>query len=55
MQKLVDLTKKNWVDSNEYKSIKKCRNEIVEILVESQSLLKFRFKNLSNSKKSIKV
>ena len=52
MLALVDIIKKDRINSNKYKSIKKSENKIVQILAKSKSwnLLKFRSRNLAKSK-----
>ena len=49
----VNKFEENRVSSSKYKSIRKIGNEIVETLakLKSWNLLKFRFENLSRSKK----
>ena len=53
MLTFLDIGKKDIVNDNKYKSIRKSRNKMVEILakLKNQNLLKFRFKNLFRSKK----
>ena len=53
MLTFIDIGKKDIVNDNKCKSIRKSRNKIVEILakLKNQNLLKFRFKNLFRCKK----
>ena len=43
---LIDIIEKDKINSNKYKSIKKIRSKIVEILAKYQNLLKFKSKKL---------
>ena len=52
---LIDMVEEYEVDSSKYRSNKKGRNKIVEILAKSCNLPKFKSKNLFKSKNSIKI